>query len=261
MSVVSSESITICDGVWLIVRSDGRVEIEISPGLAKHRTSPYKDVITLKIDNPERLVKELNRVVNQRVRAAEQKYVEELIDRTFTKSPLMESARRWEREQRERAETYLVGGPTPPTPPRGLTVPKPTAPGPKYGFGLTGFKLGQYSPGSQSQSSKEGGDTAMSMLNALKTFDPESTPVEELVALVAFGQGLTVTYTNLGLEAPDWIGEKVADVEKAVRDRYRDAQLRELKETEARLEALKSTEEKRGDLQAKRERLKKALGQ
>jgi hypothetical protein len=101
----------------------------------------------------------------------------------------------------------------------------------------------------------------MESLNALRNVQSNLTrpDFDELMALRAFATTLALTYGDLELEQPEWLAEAKAALDKEIHGRNRDNLERELKETESRLEALKSADEKRMDLKAKAERLKSKL--
>jgi spore cortex formation protein SpoVR/YcgB (stage V sporulation) len=67
-------------------------------------------------------------------------------------------------------------------------------------------------------------------------------------------------YQTLGLETPEWLLDSQTAIDKAAESRVRDQMEKELRETEARMEALKSADEKRSELKEKQARLKAKLG-
>ena len=98
-----------------------------------------------------------------------------------------------------------------------------------------------------------------STLQHLKSFDPARYDLDELVALKSAAAALTATYTSLGLETPEWLGDTNEALDKEIKARSRDMLEKELRETESRLESLKTADEKRTDLKAKQERLRAKL--
>lgn len=98
------------------------------------------------------------------------------------------------------------------------------------------------------------------MLRELKGFNAEKHDLDELVALKAFGDQMSNTYTVLGLEQPEWLKDRVEDIGREVVNRSRDLLAKELKETNLRLEGLKTQAEKREELLAKQARLQARLG-
>lgn len=98
----------------------------------------------------------------------------------------------------------------------------------------------------------------MQQLQQLKSFDASQHNVEEMICLLALANGMIGVYTRFG-EIPDWLGEQRDALEKAIELATRDELERQLKETEGRIEALKTADEKRGDLKEKAARLKAKL--
>lgn len=96
-------------------------------------------------------------------------------------------------------------------------------------------------------------------LQQLRSFTPDNYDLDELVALRAYGASLAAAYSSFGLETPEWLTETNGRLAKEVEDRSRDMLERELRETENRIEALKTADEKRTDLKGKAERLKAKL--
>lgn len=100
----------------------------------------------------------------------------------------------------------------------------------------------------------------MNVLQQLKSFDPQAHTVDEMVCLLATANGMAEIYeTQLAGEQPEWLIERRSQLEKELDSRYRDELERQLKEVQARQEALKSQEEKRHDLKDKEARLRERL--
>lgn len=97
------------------------------------------------------------------------------------------------------------------------------------------------------------------MLEKLKGFEAERHDLDELVVLLAFAMSLGSTYQALQLEEPEWLKDSRAAIEKEIKARTRDMLEKDLRETEARLEGLKTADEKRKDLREKAERLRAQL--
>lgn len=100
----------------------------------------------------------------------------------------------------------------------------------------------------------------MTMLQRLKSLDLDRIDVDEAIALATFAGLLVEGHVMRGLEAPEWLLDSKNLLEKEIKARHRDKLEKDLKETEAALETLKTAAEKREDLKAKAERLKAALG-
>lgn len=99
----------------------------------------------------------------------------------------------------------------------------------------------------------------MGMLSEFKQYTPSEDTVENMLTYHAFGVGVSASYTEFGLEPPDWLTEKLAMLGREIKVKQRDELERELKKAELALDSLKTAEEKRGDLRAKIERLKSKL--
>jgi DNA anti-recombination protein RmuC len=98
-------------------------------------------------------------------------------------------------------------------------------------------------------------------IEALKSFDPVRYDLDEMLSLRAYATSLEAQYAEMGLEAPEWLKDVHEKLTKEIKTRTRDAIEKELRETETRLESLKTAEEKRTDLRAKADRLRARLGQ
>lgn len=98
------------------------------------------------------------------------------------------------------------------------------------------------------------------MLTKLRTFNVDGLEVDEAVALYAFGKTLGQTYAEFGLEPPEWVGEQLEVLRREIKDRQRDALIKDLKDTKARREGLRTVDEKRAELDAKIARLEAAIG-
>lgn len=92
-------------------------------------------------------------------------------------------------------------------------------------------------------------------VNALKNLNIERIDVDEMVALHAFGGGLQRAYEAHQLPVPEWLPENLRVLSKEIASHRRDSVERALKLANSRLDALKTADEKRRDLQAEIERL------
>lgn len=100
----------------------------------------------------------------------------------------------------------------------------------------------------------------MSMLNRIRNIEADRMDLDEFVELLMFGKLALQTYSDNILEPPQWLVEGVGTLEKTVKERRRDNLEKAMKEKKARLETLKSAEEKRADLLAEIAKLQAALG-
>jgi hypothetical protein len=105
----------------------------------------------------------------------------------------------------------------------------------------------------------EGDQYMISALRAVASRVKEAD-LDEAVALLAFGKTVKATYQEHEMDTPDWLVESLDALEKEIKSRRRDYIEKEIKTSQARLEALKSADEKRADLRDKIDRLQKQLG-
>lgn len=97
------------------------------------------------------------------------------------------------------------------------------------------------------------------MLEKLKGFEGERHDLDDLVVLLAFAASLRDAYGSVGLEQPEWLKDATTAIEKEISTRTRDMLQKDLRETEARLDGLKTTTERREELTAKAARLRERL--
>lgn len=94
----------------------------------------------------------------------------------------------------------------------------------------------------------------------LQSFLVDEIQVEDLVLARAQLTALDVGYQDLGIETPEWVTDKLAQVNREVVNRNRDELERRLKAAEARRAGLATAEEKRQSLDAEIKGLKEKLG-
>lgn len=96
------------------------------------------------------------------------------------------------------------------------------------------------------------------MLDELKSFTSSARyDTEGLVAMAAFGRAYEAEFTALGVEAPRWVGDQLKAVRREIKARNADAIASKLAAAKARLETLKTPDEKRAALQKEIEVLEK----
>lgn len=101
----------------------------------------------------------------------------------------------------------------------------------------------------------------MQVLTQLRAFQPDQlSSIEEMVLLVGTAELVLAGYSSRGIEPPEWLPAAKEGLDREITNRTREANLRALKELEAAEEALKSSQEKRADLAARKKRLQQALG-
>jgi hypothetical protein len=98
------------------------------------------------------------------------------------------------------------------------------------------------------------------VLEQLKNFDTNRATIDELVALRAFARGLQSEYSEQTVEEPEWIGIQVQCLDREITAKNTDRLTAQLRDTENRLESLKTTTEKKVELTALKAKLQKKLG-
>lgn len=97
------------------------------------------------------------------------------------------------------------------------------------------------------------------MIERLISVDPATVQLEEGVALSAFGRLVSQEYKELGIEAPDWLQEKIDDLRERIRSRREEAIVQRLRDAKEKLAFLTIAEKKRTDLAGEIARLEKLL--
>jgi hypothetical protein len=94
------------------------------------------------------------------------------------------------------------------------------------------------------------------MINELKNANINRPDTEELVALLSFAWALSKTYAELKIETPDWLDSRTKEITREINMRELANKDKRIKEVEARLTSLESTEEKKTRLKRELEELK-----
>ena len=94
------------------------------------------------------------------------------------------------------------------------------------------------------------------MINELKNANINRPDTEELVALLSFAWSLSKTYAELKIETPDWLDSRTKEITREINMRELANKDKRIKEVEARLTSLESTEEKKARLKRELEELK-----
>lgn len=97
------------------------------------------------------------------------------------------------------------------------------------------------------------------MLNQLKTFDADRMDVDEMVALHTFARILRAEYDHMNLDVPEWLDDQTRALRLAIKAKTQDFIAKRLKEAKARLNSLRTTEERRNDLKSEVDKLEKQL--
>lgn len=91
----------------------------------------------------------------------------------------------------------------------------------------------------------------MNMLFQLKNFDKDKTDLDEIVALLAFGESMQGIYGKLGLDVPEWLTEQLRAVNREAFERQRDFKSLELKRLRAKKAKLAEKDETIENIDAK----------
>ena len=94
------------------------------------------------------------------------------------------------------------------------------------------------------------------MINELKNANVNRPDTEELVALLSFAWSLSKTYSELKIETPDWLDSRTKEITREINMRELANKDKRIKEVEARLTSLESTEEKKARLKRELDELK-----
>jgi hypothetical protein len=100
------------------------------------------------------------------------------------------------------------------------------------------------------------------MLDELKMVDVRRPALPELVELAAYGLLLLAEFEALGVESPEWIELNLKSIRREIKSRHADRIAEKLRTAKARLETLKTPDEKRASVIAEIAALEKqAAGQ
>jgi len=87
------------------------------------------------------------------------------------------------------------------------------------------------------------------MLEQLRNCLADRLDLQQAVALSAFARTLRAEFEAHQIEEPDWLGEKIKMLHREIRAMNADAVAARLRSARARLEALRTPDEKRAQLQ------------
>jgi hypothetical protein len=99
------------------------------------------------------------------------------------------------------------------------------------------------------------------MLLEIRKLSVESIDLDEAVAALAMTKSISAEYNVQGVPAPEWLTERIGELDREVKSRKRDYLQRALKAAQARQATLKTREEKAAETQAEIDRLNKLLAQ
>ena len=97
------------------------------------------------------------------------------------------------------------------------------------------------------------------MLSELKNFDANRMSIDEMVTLRAFGRTLEGEYEAQNVETPDWIEVQLKQLDRQIAAKNADRLEARRREITARLENLKTPNEKKAELRRELAALDKKL--
>jgi uncharacterized protein YlxW (UPF0749 family) len=100
----------------------------------------------------------------------------------------------------------------------------------------------------------------LNMLAALKGVQTDRYELEEMIALAAFAKTLRSEYEAHQVEEPEWLGEKIRMLQREIRSKNADTLAARRREVRARLDAMRTPDEKRAAYQKELEQLDAVLG-
>lgn len=100
----------------------------------------------------------------------------------------------------------------------------------------------------------------MSVVTALKNLNTNSEQLEDLILLFEQGQLMRNGFERASLDTPDWLVGALDTLDGEIKQRSRDALLLAEKQLQQGLNALKTTAERRAELEAAMEKIQRRLG-
>ena len=98
------------------------------------------------------------------------------------------------------------------------------------------------------------------MLNELKNLPIDRMEMEQLVALLVFGESLVAGFEANEVDVPEWLKDRVKLLGRQVRDKNEDALRARLRQAQNKLNAMQPEAAKRKALAAEVAALEKKLG-
>jgi rRNA-processing protein FCF1 len=100
----------------------------------------------------------------------------------------------------------------------------------------------------------------MTNIDKLKTVVVDNYDLETLVSFRADLKSLSSNFDDLNLVVPEWVVDKLSEIEAAINRMTRAEKIAQLKKLEAQATALMSRDERKASVLAQIEDLKKSLG-
>jgi len=88
------------------------------------------------------------------------------------------------------------------------------------------------------------------MLSEFRTFNKDRMDLDELVALAAFGRSLREEYAAQKVDEPDFVNIQLKTINREIQDRVSDLRETRKKQIKAKLQNLKTPQERRAELEA-----------
>jgi hypothetical protein len=101
----------------------------------------------------------------------------------------------------------------------------------------------------------------MELIAALKTVNVDRIDVEEQVVLLSQGSALKATFEGQKFPVPEWLNDSLEKLGTEIKRRRIDQIQLALKQAQAKVDGLKSTEQKRNEAAAELDRLQKMLAE
>lgn len=100
----------------------------------------------------------------------------------------------------------------------------------------------------------------MTTVDFFRSFSAESVDVDQLVALHAFGKQLRAEFEALGVDEPEYVDSQLKAIRREINTRNADRIDQRIREVKSRLDALKSPDVRRQELEKELEKLQSKVG-
>ncbi len=100
----------------------------------------------------------------------------------------------------------------------------------------------------------------MEILETFRKVNIDGVDLEKAIALLAFGRALQAEYTEIEVEAPDWVQIRMRELRREINTRVADAKEKRLSELKSRRETLESPEARKRKIDAEIKKLEQEVG-
>jgi hypothetical protein len=97
------------------------------------------------------------------------------------------------------------------------------------------------------------------MLSELRTISAQRADLEELVEAAAFARALESEFSAVGVPSPEWLTNTAKSIRREIKSKNQDRLAQKLQSAKARLETLKTPDEKRSGLENEIKQLEEQL--